>query len=309
MTHSPQSRGRIDRLPTVRQRRATPPAPRPPRGPGHVPAPGRLRAFWAPRLLLLSLPGDLGTTLACGGSLRPSFPPPRVVAMPRATHAPERIDAWRPPRVGGNARLARLTPLIDWTPLAPLVAGLPAAPVGRPRYPPLLMVNGLLRQPWSQASAPAMAEAWGERLSVRRVVGVGLPDDAPDHSTINSPHASRSVTQHDIGRGMPPCCAVLAARRRCSDAPSDPTRTAPRTGRAAARRPVRPGGRRHGRRAARAPQPQPGGAGRLGACPASPRPRERIPAVRRADRSGNAVGQGWGKSWAIWRENGDPGTC
>ena len=47
------------------------------------------------------------------------------------------------------------------------------------------MVNGLLLQPWSQASAPAMAEAWGERLSVRRVVGVGLPDAAPDHSTIS----------------------------------------------------------------------------------------------------------------------------
>ena len=31
-----------------------------------------------------------------------------------------------------------------------------------------------------------------------------------------------------------------------------------------------------------------------------------IPAVRRAGRRGDAVGQGWGKSWAIWRENGDP---
>ena len=51
--------------------------------------------------------------------------------MPRATYAPERIDAWRPPRVGRNARLERLTPLIDWAPLAPLVAGLPAAPGGR----------------------------------------------------------------------------------------------------------------------------------------------------------------------------------
>ena len=116
--------------------------------------------------------------------MRPSFPPPRVVAMHRATHAPELIDAWLPPRVGRNARLERLTQLIDWAPLAALVAGLPAAPVGRPRYPPLLMVNGRLLQQGYQASAPAMAEALWERLSVRRVVGLGLQDDAPDHSTI-----------------------------------------------------------------------------------------------------------------------------
>ena len=63
--------------------------------------------------------------------------------MHRSTHAPELIDAWLPPRVGRNARLERLTQLIDWAPRAALVADLHAAPVGRPSYPPLLMVKVL----------------------------------------------------------------------------------------------------------------------------------------------------------------------
>ena len=105
--------------------------------------------------------------------------------MHRSTHSPELIDAWLPPRVGRNARLERLTQLIDWAPLEALVAGLHAAPVGRPSYPPLLMVKVLLLQQWYQASDPAMEEALWERLSFRRFVGLGLQDDAPDHSTIS----------------------------------------------------------------------------------------------------------------------------
>ena len=105
--------------------------------------------------------------------------------MHRSTHAPELIDAWLPPRVGRNARLERLTQLIDWAPREALVADLHAAPVGRPSYPPLLMVKVLLLQQWYQASDPAMEEALWERLSFRRFVGLGLQDDAPDHSTIS----------------------------------------------------------------------------------------------------------------------------
>ncbi len=105
--------------------------------------------------------------------------------MHRSTHSPELIDAWLPPRVGRNARLERLTQLIDWAPLEALVIDLHAAPVGRPSYPPLLMVKVLLLQQWYQASDPAMEEALWERLSFRRFVGLGLQDDAPDHSTIS----------------------------------------------------------------------------------------------------------------------------
>ena len=79
--------------------------------------------------------------------------------MHRSTQPPELIDARLPPRVGHNARLERLTDLIDWTPIEDLVADLHAAPVGRPSYPPLLMVKVLLLQPSYQASDPAMEEA------------------------------------------------------------------------------------------------------------------------------------------------------
>ena len=131
--------------------------------------------------------------------------------MHRSTHAPELIDAWLPPRVGRNARLERLTQLIDWAPLEALVAGLHAAPVGRPRYPPLLMVKVLLLQQWYQASDPAMEEALWERLSFRRFVGLGLQDDAPDHSTI-----SRFRTRLTAAGGAEPLFAAveqqLAAR-------------------------------------------------------------------------------------------------
>ncbi len=105
--------------------------------------------------------------------------------MHRSTQPPELIDAWLPPRIGRNARLERLTELIDWTPLEALVADLHAAPVGRPSYPPLLMVKVLLLQQWHQASDPAIEEALWERLSFRRFVGLGLQDAAPDHSTIS----------------------------------------------------------------------------------------------------------------------------
>ena len=105
--------------------------------------------------------------------------------MHRSTRSPELIDAWLPPRVGRNARLERLSELIDWAPLEALVADLHAAPRGRPSYPPLLMVKVLLLQQWYQASDPAMEEALWERLSFRRFVGLGLQDDAPDHSTIS----------------------------------------------------------------------------------------------------------------------------
>ena len=105
--------------------------------------------------------------------------------MHRSTQPPELIDAWLPARVGRNARLERLTDLIDWTPLEALVADLHAAPVGRPSYPPLLMVKVLLLQQWYQASDPAIEEALWERLSFRRFVGLGLQDAAPDHSTIS----------------------------------------------------------------------------------------------------------------------------
>jgi hypothetical protein len=93
--------------------------------------------------------------------------------MHRSTPSPELLDACLPPRVGRNARLERLPQLIDWGPLEALVADLHAAPLGRPSYPPLLVVKVLLLQQWCQTSDPAVEEALWERLSFRRFVGLG----------------------------------------------------------------------------------------------------------------------------------------
>lgn len=94
--------------------------------------------------------------------------------MHRAPQPLELLDAWLPPRVNRNARLERLTELIDRGPLAALVADLHAAPVGRPSNPPLLMVRVLVLQQWYQASDPVMEEALWVRLSFRRFAGLGV---------------------------------------------------------------------------------------------------------------------------------------
>ena len=87
--------------------------------------------------------------------------------------------------VGRNARLERIAALVEWEPLAALVAGIHAKRTGRPSYPPLVMVKVLLLQQWYNASDPEIEAALGDRLSFRRFVGLGLQDPTPDHSTIS----------------------------------------------------------------------------------------------------------------------------
>ena len=132
--------------------------------------------------------------------------------MHRSTQPPELIDAWLPPRVGRNARLERLTQLIDWAPLAALVAGLHAAPVGRPSYG--AAADG------ESAAAPAVVPGLGPGDG-RGVVGAAVVPGAswgwgckttqPDHSTI-----SRFRTRLTAAGGAEPLFAAveqqLAAR-------------------------------------------------------------------------------------------------
>ena len=87
--------------------------------------------------------------------------------------------------LGQNQRLERIAAAVDWDRLGQVVAGVHAAPRGRPSYPPLLMVKVLLLQQWYTLSDPQMEEALGDRLSFRRFVGLGLEDGTPDHSTIS----------------------------------------------------------------------------------------------------------------------------
>jgi len=86
---------------------------------------------------------------------------------------------------GGNARLERISGLIDWSRLGSLLEGVYASSTGRPSYPPLVLLKVLLLQGWYGLSDPAMEEALGDRLSFRRFAGLGLDERVPDHSTIS----------------------------------------------------------------------------------------------------------------------------
>lgn len=91
------------------------------------------------------------------------------------------LDGWLPPRVGRNARLERLTQLIDWAPLEALVAEFDAAPVSRPSYPPLLMVKVLLMRQWYQASSRIRVEEGWRDQGKGTVKGLaGTKHDSPD---------------------------------------------------------------------------------------------------------------------------------
>jgi IS5 family transposase len=86
---------------------------------------------------------------------------------------------------GGNARLERISGLIDWARLGSLLEGVYASATGRPSYPPLVLLKVLLLQGWYGLGDPAMEEALGDRLSFRRFAGLGLDERVPDHSTIS----------------------------------------------------------------------------------------------------------------------------
>lgn len=94
-------------------------------------------------------------------------------------------DALVSPKAGGNARLERITALLDWSCFAALLSDLHAEPTGRPAWPPLLMFRCLLLQQWYGLSDPAAEEALNDRLSFRGFVGLGLHEAAPDHSALS----------------------------------------------------------------------------------------------------------------------------
>ena len=71
---------------------------------------------------------------------------------------------------------------MDWKKLAQLVNGIYASPVGRPSYPPMVMVKIMVLQQWYGASDEAIEEALWDRISFKRFVGLAVEDAVPDHS-------------------------------------------------------------------------------------------------------------------------------
>ena len=94
------------------------------------------------------------------------------------------VEALLPSGVGRSGRLDRLTELVKWYRFEKLLGGLRQEGPGRPGYKPVLMFKALLLQSLYGLSDPELEEALCDRLSFRRFVGLGLEDEAPDHSTI-----------------------------------------------------------------------------------------------------------------------------
>jgi IS5 family transposase len=85
---------------------------------------------------------------------------------------------------GGNARLERIDALIDWSALEKVLTPRGTSRTGRPAYPTGLLLKVLLLQSWYGLGDPEMEEAFGDRLSFRRFVGLSLSEKVPDHSTL-----------------------------------------------------------------------------------------------------------------------------
>jgi len=94
------------------------------------------------------------------------------------------IDALLPAGFGRNARLESIDKVIDWQPIARLVARVRAGETGRPPYEPLAMFRALLLQQWYGLSDPGLEEALLDRVSFRRFCGLALDAATPDETTL-----------------------------------------------------------------------------------------------------------------------------
>ena len=73
-----------------------------------------------------------------------------------------------PAGFGRNARLERISDLLDWARIEAIVRVVRPGREGRPPYPPLAMVRALLLQQWYGLSDPGLEMALGDRVSFRR---------------------------------------------------------------------------------------------------------------------------------------------
>jgi len=94
------------------------------------------------------------------------------------------VEAMLPDGLKGSGRLDRLTGLVKWYRFEKLLGRLRDEGPGRPGYLPLLMFKALLLQSLYGLSDVELEEALCDRLSFRRLVGLGLEDEVPDHTTL-----------------------------------------------------------------------------------------------------------------------------
>jgi transposase, IS5 family len=93
-------------------------------------------------------------------------------------------ESFLPSGFGRNARLERISALLDWGPIERLVRQVRPGVTGRPPYRALMMFRALLLQQWYGLSDPGLEEALSDRVSFRRFCGLSLEDATPDETTL-----------------------------------------------------------------------------------------------------------------------------
>lgn len=93
-------------------------------------------------------------------------------------------ESFLPAGFGRNARLERISGLIDWSPVEALVRRVRPGTTGRPPYRALAMFRALLLQQWYGLSDPGLEEALSDRVSFRRFCGLSLEEPTPDETTL-----------------------------------------------------------------------------------------------------------------------------
>ena len=91
--------------------------------------------------------------------------------MHRQTGRPSFAEEWIPGELGRNGTLERIDAVLDWERIGAVVAGVHAAPEGRPAYPPLTMLKVMLLQQWYDASDPAMEDVLSARKLIQTAPG------------------------------------------------------------------------------------------------------------------------------------------
>lgn len=99
-----------------------------------------------------------------------------------------------------GAALERLSSLIDWRPVAALLATLYPSTKGEPAWPPLSMFKALLLAVWHDLSDVKLAEALEDRASFRRFCGFAAQEATPERTAFV--RFRRALIAHNLDRRL-----------------------------------------------------------------------------------------------------------
>ena len=100
----------------------------------------------------------------------------------------------------GGATLDRLSALVDWEPIATVLAPLYPSARGEPAWPPLAMFKALLLAVWHDLSDVKLAEALEDRASFRRFCGFSADEATPERSAFV--RFRRALIAHGLDRRL-----------------------------------------------------------------------------------------------------------